>query len=561
MSRQRWWGWGQDGHDGPVPAGLLKLLREEAGLEQGAPRRAVPDPQDVVLPEATLGAAARVALRAVVGPEHVREDHRARLDHAAGRSYPDLLALRAGAPPCAPDAVVLPADADQVLQVVLACAEHDVAVVPFGGGSSVVGGVAALRGTHHAAIALDLERLAGVLELSPRAGLARVAAGTYGPDLEAALAERGLTLGHLPQSFEFSTVGGWAATRSAGQASSGYGRSDELIQGLSVATPSGVIATSAVPGTAAGPDLRQLLIGSEGTLGVVTEATLRVRPVPAVQRFEAYSLPGFAEATEALRDLAQAGLLPAVTRLSDEEESAVNLALAGGAGTAVRGALRLRGQRRPCVLVLGHEATGTRTLGHARRAVGRVLRGHHGVRLGRRPGDAWAKGRFHGPYLRDELMGLGVLVDTLETAATWDDLLDAYRAVGSALRAALAARGTPGVVGCHVSHVYPTGASLYFTFLARQDPTDPLGQWQAVKAAASDAIRGAGATITHHHAVGRDHAPWLQDEVGPLGIAALQAVKAAWDPTGVMNPGKLADPAALEGPPGSVPLSAAASRG
>ncbi len=335
---------------------------------------------------------------------------------------------------------------------------------------------------------------AGLTRIDVRSGLATFAAGTFGPDVEAELAVHGLTLGHLPQSFEFSTVGGWVATRSAGQASTGYGRIDGLVQGLRMATPSGEVVTGEGPASAAGPDLRELLVGSEGTLGVVTEATLRVRAAPGAQRFEAWALPGFAAACEALRALAQAGVAAPVTRLSDEEESRVNLALSGSARTvgAVRGYLRARGIERPCLVVLGWEGADDAALRARREAGLRVLREHGAVALGRKAGEAWSKGRFHGPYLRDELLTRGVLVDTLETAATWSGLLETYRAVGAAVRGALAARGTPGVVGCHVSHLYPTGASLYFTFLARQEAGAELEQWHAAKAAAGDAIRGHG---------------------------------------------------------------------
>jgi alkyldihydroxyacetonephosphate synthase len=540
-SAMRWWGWGVDGHDGPLPPRGAALLHAELSPGRpAAPRRPPVTLEQVILPEPALSAPARAALVAAVGAEHVLDDHATRVLHAAGRSYPDLVRLRTGALECAPDAVVAPAGRGEVAVVLEACAEHDVAVVPFGGGTSVVGGVDAVRGGHHAAIALDLRRLDHV-EIDARSLLATFGAGTLGPAAERALAARGLTLGHHPQSFEFSTVGGWVATRSAGQASTGYGRIDALVRGVRLTAPAGEVVAQPFPATAAGPDLRALVVGSEGTLGVITEATLRVRAAPSARRHEAWALPGFAAGSEAMRALAQAGAAPAVTRLSDEEETRFNLAMAGRAGQALAGYARARGQRRPCLLICGHEGTedGVR---EGRRAAGRILRGHGAVSLGPAPGRAWAQGRFHGPYLRDELMAQGLLVDTLETAATWSGLLEAYRGAGSALRRTLAARGTPALVGCHISHLYPTGASLYFTYLARAEPGAELEQWQAAKAAASDALVAAGATITHHHAVGRDHAPWLGAEVGELGLELLRAARARLDPDGIMNPGKLVTP-------------------
>ncbi len=536
VPRQRWWGWGQDGHDSPLGDGIATLLAEELG-----------DPGDrvdpvalnaVVLPPSDLPGAAGDALVALVGPPFVTDDHGQRVSHAAGRSYPDLVRLRAGRLECAPDAVVFPADAVQVAAVLAVCVEHGIAVVPFGGGSSVVGGVDALRGDHNAAVCLDLTRLNALVDVDPVSQLATLGAGTYGPDAEALLSEHDLCLGHLPQSFEFSTVGGWVATRSSGQASTGYGRIDALVRGLRMATPSGEIAPLTLPGTAAGPDLRDLLVGSEGTLGVITEATVRVRPVPETRHSEAWAIDGFAAGVEAIRDLEQSGVAADVTRLADEEESRFNLAAGGTAASALSLYLRARGRSRPCVLILSFDGSADHVLERRRRAA-RVLHRHDALELGTRPGAAWESGRFHAPYLRDELMSCGYLVDTLETATAWSALLDLYRGVGGALRQSLTADGTPPLVGCHVSHLYPTGASLYFTFLARAQREDPIAQWRAAKGAAGEAIVAAGATITHHHAVGRDHAPWLGAEIGDLGLGVLRAAKAHLDPTGIMNPGKL----------------------
>ena len=535
--RMRWWGWGVDGHDPRLPRAATTLLRDELGV--GGARPAPPVAlAHVELAEPRLDAALRARLAAAAGGEqHVRDDHLTRVAHAAGRSYPDLIRLRSGRGVVAPDAVVYPKDHDEVAAVLALCAAESVAVIPFGGGTSVVGGVDALRGHCRAAISLDLARAAGLHALDTRSQLATFGAGTTGPALERTLGDHGLTLGHFPQSFEFSTVGGWAATRSAGQASTGYGRIDELVVALRAATPAGELRTLPVPASAAGPDLRELLLGSEGVLGVITEVTLRVRPRPARQRFDAFALPGFAAATDAMRALEQAGAAPDVARLSDEPETRISLALSGSPAARLLRAYMLA-RRRPCLTFLGYDgdrADITRRAGRARA----ILRRHGAIALGPAPGAAWAKGRFHGAYVRDELLHRGVFVETLETATSWSQLTALHDAVAAAIGTALARRGTPAVVMCHVSHLYPTGASLYFTLLARQQPGEELAQWRAAKQAASQAISAAGATITHHHAVGRDHAPWLQAELGELGVAALQAVKHQVDPAGVMNPGKL----------------------
>ena len=549
--RMRWWGWGEDGHDAPLSPAAQALLAQEIGPLSGEHRHPVAL-EDVRLPEAALPPASREALIAVVGAEHVRDDRLARVAHAAGRGYHDLVRLRAGDASGAPDAVVYPADASEVAGVLRVCAEAGVAVVPWGGGTSVVGGVEPLRGRFAAVVALDLARMDRLLAVDPVSMTATVQPGMTGPVLEETLAEHALTLGHFPQSFEFSTVGGWVATRSAGQASTGYGRIDALVVALRVVTPSGEVVVRPVPASAAGPSLRELLVGSEGTLGVIVEATLRVRARPSVRRYEAFSLPTFAVGADAFRELVQAGDAADVMRLSDPRETLVSLALGGGglAARALGGYLRARGHGDGCLTILGWAGTSEADLRRRRTAAARALRAHGAVALGTPVGHAWEHGRFHAPYLRDELLAHGVMVETLETATTWDRLMELHGAVTAALDGALRERGTPPIVWCHVSHVYRAGASLYFTFVARQQSGAELEQWHAAKAAACEAILAHGGTLTHHHAVGRDHAPWLPGEVGELGIELLRAAKATLDPAGILNPGKLIDPAPLPGAPG-----------
>jgi alkyldihydroxyacetonephosphate synthase len=544
----RWWGWGEDGHDAPLPAGAQRMLAAELGA---LPSRREPVALDAVaLPESALPTAARERVAEVVGSEHVRDDRLTRVLHAAGRGYHDLVRLRAGDAPDAPDAVAFPGSADEVAALLRVCAEEQIAVVPFGGGTSVVGGVAALRGRCGAVLTVDLGRLDKLVAVDPVSLTATFEAGMKGPALEAALAEHAMTLGHFPQSFEFSTVGGWVATRSSGQASSGYGRIDALVVAVRAVTPSGEIETRALPASAAGPSLRELLVGSEGTLGILVEVTLRIRPRPSVRRYEAFSIGSTAAGVDAFRELSQAGIAPDVARLSDESETRVSLTLSGGDGAATRALrsyLRARGHGDGCLVIAGWEGTAEAEVRRRRAAGARVLRAHGAIALGTRIGAAWEHGRFHAPYLRDELLAHGVLVETLETATTWSRVMALHDAVGVALEGALRACGTPPLVMCHVSHVYRTGASLYYTFVARQQEGAELEQWHAAKAAASDAILAGGGTITHHHGVGRDHAPWLPQEVGPLGVELLRAAKATLDPAGIMNPGKLIDPAPLPG--------------
>jgi alkyldihydroxyacetonephosphate synthase len=535
---QKFWGWGEPGAGPALPDHAGGELRERLGVSGEVVLSPVAL-AEVRLRAPVLAAGLRAALEGAVGAEHVRDDREVRVLRAAGKSYLDLLAQRAGECEDAPDVVVAPASHEQAAAVLRACAEHGAAVIPFGGGTSVVGGVAPLRGRFETAVCLDLGRLDAVLDMDARSRLARVGAGLRLPELDHALASHGLRLGHVPQSYEWATVGGCAATRSAGQSSTGFGRFEDLVAAVRCATPAGELATLGAPASAAGPDLRALVLGSEGVLGVITELVLRVRPVAPERRYEAWMLRSFDAGCDALRALAQAEVAPDVARLSDEDETRTTFAFAGEAGIARRvsgAALRALRYRPGCLLIAGWEGDAA-DIARRRAPAVRVLRSADALPLGRGPGEAWGGARFAGPHLRDALLDRGVLVETLETAATWSGLRALHASVRDALEAAL--RATAAIVGCHASHLYPDGASLYFTVLARQDPDDPAGQWNAAKRAAGDAIAAAGATITHHHAVGRDHARWLEPEIGALGVELLRGAKLVCDPTGIMNPGKL----------------------
>ena len=362
---------------------------------------------------------------------------------------------------------------------------------------------------------MDLTALRGV-DVDRRSLTATLGAGLRGPEAEAELNARGLTLGHFPQSFLYATIGGFAATRSAGQASTGYGRFDELVTSVTMQTPRGPLSTLRTPHTAAGPALRELILGSEGTLGVISDVTVRVRPLPPVRRYEGWFAPGFEQGIEIGRALAQGDVEPDVFRLSDRDETRVSLALAGLEGLRRRAFERYLAVRRRsegCMMIVGWEGDGE-SVGRRRELSAAVLRSGGAVPLGRSVGDAWEHGRYEGPYLRDLLLDAGIMVETLETSHVYARIDELYSAVRSALHDAMSAQGAPGIVMCHVSHLYRDGASLYFTFLSASRSGAEIEQWHAVKSAACEAIVSAGGTITHHHAVGRDHAPYMRAEVG-----------------------------------------------
>jgi alkyldihydroxyacetonephosphate synthase len=531
----KWWGWGDPGVAPELDSEALATLRERVGELEPWPLAAELDRFELPVAEALP-----TSLTDAVGEANVFVSTEDRLRHATGCGYADLARLRGGRLEAAPDAVLLPVDAEAVRRVLEICAAEGIAVVPYGGGTSVVGGVAPLRGSHSRLIALDLARLREV-SVDQRSLTARLGAGLRGPEAEAALNAEGVVLGHFPQSFEYATIGGFAATRSAGQASSGYGRFDALIGAVRLIAPRGDLRTLETPHTAAGPSLRELVVGSEGVLGVIPEVIVRVRPQPRQRRYEAWIAESFEAGTEIVRALAQGPGLPDVTRVSDEEETEMSLALSGPrglTGTAFDGYLKLRRRRNGCLIVVGLE--GDEESVARRRALSvRALRHGGAAYLGQGAGRSWEHGRFQGPYLRDTLMGLGAMVETLETSHTWSRLHELHAAVAVAIRDSLSDQGTPGLAFCHLSHAYPDGASLYFTFISRAKRGEEIEQWGAVKRAACEAIVACGGTITHHHAIGRDHTPYMQAEVGETGIDVLRRVKQQLDPTAIMNPGKL----------------------
>jgi alkyldihydroxyacetonephosphate synthase len=523
---QSWSGWGDRGQVPALPDAMLALLRDGLGVAAGVAVRP-PSISDIALAPGRLGDDSVSALVAVVGAGRVLADPESRIRHTRGKSTPDLLRLRAGEADDAPDLVLLPGSHDEVLAALRVCSERRIAVVPYGGGSSVVGGLEPVWRDLAGVVALDLRRMNALLALDEVSRVADLEPGLRGPQAEALLGERGYTIGHFPQSFEYATLGGFAAARSSGQASAGYGRFDELVVRLRIATPAGTLELGRAPRSAAGPDLRQLLLGSEGAFGVITALGVQVRPAPSVRVYEGWRFGSFAVGARAFRRLVQDGPRPTVLRLSDGAETALALGDPGRRGAASEG---------ECLAIVGYEGDAG-NVEHRRAGATRVLR-DAGAELDLAAGTSWARDRFRGPYLRDALLDAGALVETLETVTFWSGLDRLYGAVSAALRDSLTALGTPPVVLCHVSHMYPAGGSLYFTVCCAQRP-DPVTQWRTAKAAASEAILAAGGSITHHHGVGSDHRPWYNREIGALGVEILRAVKATLDPAGILNPGIL----------------------
>ena len=545
----RWNGWGRLGESMGFSRAREQALLVELGRRLGRRLVRAPEPVElsaIPLPPSKLPTESLSRLRAACGEDGVRTSPAERVAHALGKSLPDLLRLRRGEVDRFPDAVVHPADEGAVAAVLRIAAEADLAVVPVGGGTSVVGGVEPRTAPgQQGALALDTTRMDRLVAIDWESGTATFQAGIDGPALEAALAENGLTLGHFPQSFEHSTLGGWIATRSAGQSSDGYGSIDDLLVAVRMVTPSGVIRTLEVPRSATGPDLNQLVLGSEGVFGIVVEATVRVRPAPRACQERGMLFRCFADGLAAVRTLHRLGLPLSMARLSDAAETELSLVLRrdparrfDAADWLLAAAERAGYDSGRCVFLYGAEGEPARVrsaLGRAR-AVGWRC---GGLPLGGAPGRAWRRDRFRTPYLRDWLLDHGVAVDTVETSLPWSRLARGHAAIVRGLEAALAAHAGAGLAMAHLSHGYADGACLYFTAIYPLDPDREIEQWAAVKRDATEAILAAGGTLSHHHGVGIDHAAWLAREKGALALEVLRAAKATLDPGGLMNPGKL----------------------
>lgn len=546
----RWNGWGPVKQPNPLPpdAPQWSWIEQTLGMSRLPLTPAVPL-ADIRLPRGRIAEATQERLRAIVGDNQFRTDDYERAFHARGKSYHDLLYVRAGKLDMAPDAVIYPRGPEEVLAIVKLCAEEGIALIPYGGGSSVVGGINAVSKTLGGAVlTLDTTLMTRVIQIDKVSMTARIEAGIYGPALEEQLQMHGVTLGHYPQSFEYSTLGGWIAARGAGQQSNRYGKAEKWLVSAKLATPKGFWTTESTPASAAGPNLNQLVAGSEGTLGVICEATVKIHELPERKDYRGYLFRNFAAGVEAARRINHAEIPVAMVRLSDAPETHFfqTFSSTGSGGLKVRlqrAYLKMKGfDDAPCLMLIGHEGEKETVIWAQEQSEG-ICKRLGALALGTGPGKRWFHGRFNGPAIRDPMMDRGIGVDTLETSTRWSNIANLHDKVAAAIDAAMSAhmpeQNARGIVMAHVSHSYPDGSSLYFTFVFPRQLDREIAQWQAIKRAASDAILMNGGTISHHHGVGTDHAPWLAEEKGEIGYALLKATKREMDPKGVMNPGKL----------------------
>jgi len=544
---RRWNGWGDEAVKTTVPREAIARLEGLVGQGRPTPSALLADVVEAV-PAGRL-------------PDHplVSADAEDRVRHARGQSLGDWVALRSGQLGRVPDGVARPTTPDEVRGLLGYARAVGARVVPYGGGTNVVGGLSPSdlgppTGGDPPVLAVDLERMAALHDLDETSGLATFGAGVTGPALEAALRARGRMLGHEPQSWEYSTLGGWVVTRSSGQRSLGFGRIEALFAGGRLESPAGTLELPTSPASAAGPDLRQLVLGSEGRLGILVAATVRSVPIPEYERTNAVFVPDWERGLAAVRELAGARLPLSMVRLSTPAETQITLALAGQRrrlGLAMRWIRRRGAGPDPCLLLLGL-AGRTRIAEATSGEAAKILRKHGAVTAPAAFGHGWDASRFRQPYLRNALWDAGYAADTLETAIDWSRAPGLAAALVQALDAGLEGENERVHAFAHLSHVYASGTGIYVTYVFRQTPR-PEGthrRWLALKTAASRVIVEHGGTISHQHGVGRDHVPYLALEKGELGMAALRDVAARFDPAGLMDPDVL-----LGRPAGDPPAS------
>ncbi len=551
MPAMKWWGWGDEGlefSDDDKPA-LAPFIADKIGVDVRVKSAAPVRFEELSIADPIMPTELRADLEQAAGTAFVSTEALDRVVHGRGKSLRDLIRQRHGDMPRLPDVVVRPGSEEDVGAIVQAALRADAVLIPFGGGSSISGSLQAPDRETRPVISVDLERLDKVLELDRESRLARVQAGVFGPRLEEQLAALGYTFGHFPDSFPHSTLGGWIATRSSGMQSDRYGDIADMVKGLRVVTPSGTLVTRAVPAASNGPSVRQMVLGSEGRLGIITEATVHVRRIPKQRTILGYLFPTFADGLAAMRDLAASDYSASVTRVSDANETQFSFAMRVNP-TAVdklqSAALKTYVHRRlgfavsrMCLSFIGYEGS-DRHVATQRRAVGRLVKRHGGLCVGSGPGLLYDQKKFDIPYIRDFLLDRGAPGDVSETATTWSNLLPLYEAVVAAANRAFDQLAAQGYVMCHLSHSYHAGACLYFTFAFRATSQQAmLGEYEVVKSAIQQAFVDNGATLSHHHAVGTEHAQWLREDISAPGVAMLDALFEGFDPGRHLNPGKI----------------------
>ncbi|MBU8893294.1 MAG: FAD-binding oxidoreductase [Bacteroidales bacterium] len=527
--------WG-DKRETAIDEGTINVIKDKFGYtESELKQKHLYGNQEVKLEhQIKLDKAILNQFTEIVGTENIETDDFSRAVHSYGKYYADLLKLRKGDVPTPPDAVIYPRSENDIIKVLEICNKKRIAITPFGGQSSVTRGVETPKG----GISLDLTKhLNKVLEVNEVNSTSTVQAGMFGPAFEDYLNNFGAkySCGHFPQSFEYSTVGGWVAAKGAGQASTGYGKIEHMVLSMKVVTPSGIIDTKTYPASAQGWDLHQTFIGSEGTLGIITEVTMKIRKYrPENTSHASFIFKNFDSAVKAMRTVMQSGIgVPHLFRISDPEETEIAFKTKNFEGTFADKFLNVMGYKSTerCLMFVAVEGSKSYT-NQVLSSIKKITKKNKAFSLGASPTKRWLEQRYSSAYLRDPLMDLGIMTDTLETAVVWDKLIPIWTAVREYLKTR-----EKTVVMVHISHVYENGANLYFTFLSPMKKGDELNEYTEYHKGIVDTIQKNNGSLSHHHGVGRTLAPWMENELGKESLNLMQAIKDHLDPNGIMNPG------------------------
>ena len=551
VKHMKWWGWGIEGagfHHEDKPA-FRPFLINAIDLDVNTAPSAPMSFDDLPVPRPLINDQLLAELTEVVGTENVVQDDLDRIVHTYGKALRDLLRIRAGDIPRVPDVVIYPGNEAEVQLIVDRAVAADAVIIPYGGGSNISGSLQAPEDETRPVISLDLGRMNQVVDIDEESGLARIQAGALGPDLEEQLGAKGWVLGHYPDSFTHSTLGGWVATRSSGMQSDKYGDISDIARGMRVVMPGKVLQIRPLPHTSTGPSVREMVLGSEGRLGVITEVTVQVHRIPEVRVILGYLFPSWESGLAAMQEISSSDAHPSITRVSDANETAFSFATRKKSSRISISSLISKGlmkvlERRGwnlsevCLSFIGYEG-GKAHVAREKKIVKDIVGKHGGILVGKGPGVLYDQKKFDMPYLRDFVLDRGAIGDVSETAAPWSKLLPLYRNVMGAAEKVHAQLGVQGYIMCHLSHSYHSGACLYFTFAFKHDGVDPLGQYEPLKNAIQQAYVDSGGTLSHHHAVGTEHAAWLEQDISAPGVHMIEGLFSAMDPNSNFNPGKI----------------------
>ena len=551
VKHMKWWGWGVEGvsfHHEDKPA-FRPFLIKIIDLDVNTPPVSPMSLDDLPIPALLISDQLLAELTDAVGADNVVQDDLDRMVHTYGKSARDLLRIRAGDIPRAPDVVVYPGNEAEVQLIVDRAVAADAVIIPYGGGTSFSGSLSVPEDETRPVISLDLGRLNQLIDIDEESGLARIQAGAPGPDLEEQLGARGWVLGHYPDSFTHSTLGGWVATRSSGMQSDKYGDISDIARGMRVVMPGKVLEVRPIPATSTGPSVREMVLGSEGRLGVITEVTVQVRRIPEVRVILGYLFPSWEAGLAAMQEISTSDAHPSITRVSDAKETTFSFATRKKSSKISISSLISKGlmkvlERRGwklnevCLSFIGYEG-GKAHVARQKKIVKDIIGKHGGILVGKGPGELYDQKKFDTPYIRDFLLDRGAIADVSDTAAPWSKLMPLYTNVMAAAEKAFAQVGVTGWIMCHLSHSYYSGACLYFTFGFKHDGVDPLGQYERVKNAIQQTFVDSGGTLSHHHAVGTEHAAWLEQDISAPGIHMIDGLLSSMDPGRNFNPGKI----------------------